>query len=182
MAIPSCQACESATLISLVSIVRRRRHASTRRSRPWPTGESWSRSRTDSMPSPTPTIRRRPDLAWMLDQAFAIGHGGDVFERIGDTFRALSSAASRFRPESPSTSIALGIHVAQVCRSRRPTAAGRQRHLGRRLGSRSGRPPSGRSCARRTRPRPSPVSSSDAELARDRDGGRTDRDGTASAG
>lgn len=39
-------------------------------------------------------VRRRPDLGWMLDQAFAIGHSGDAFDRLGETVRALSGGIS----------------------------------------------------------------------------------------
>ena len=59
-------------------------------------------------------VGRRLDLASMLDEAFAeIGHGGDVFERIGDTFRAFSSGMS-IPPRVTFDSIALGMHVTQV--------------------------------------------------------------------
>jgi vancomycin resistance protein YoaR len=58
-------------------------------------------------------IGRRPDLEGMLDEAFAIGHGADVFDRLGQTIRAWSSGIS-IPPRVTYDSFALRTHVAQV--------------------------------------------------------------------
>ena len=58
-------------------------------------------------------VRRRPDLGWMLDQAFAIGHSGDAFDRLGETVRALSGGIS-IPLRVSFDDIALRTHVAQL--------------------------------------------------------------------
>ena len=164
MAIPSCQVCESAALISLVSIARRRRHASMRHSRPWPTDASWLRSRTDNMPSPTRTsdvvlisggcwIRLSPSATAVMPSIGWVRPSARC--QAESRFRCASaSTTSRSGPTSPSYPIS-STSLRATPSSSRATPS-----------SRSGPPPSGGSCARRTRPRPSPASSTTRSLVR----------------